>query len=148
MNKFLLLVLLGFVLIVLSGRVIVSNTEEIYLYPIDATEENKQEIEEIEDIEIREARAAKRYKNKNKGNISRKKTERKAANKSKNKSGRKSIKHIDGNSEMREPTCLDISCIDTAVGYMKLLKDKVANFDKQNSRIMKQNKTGSMNELI
>ena len=49
---------------------------------------------------------------------------------------------------MRDLTCLDISCINTAVGYMKLLKDKVANFDKQKSRIMKQNKTGSMNELI
>ena len=60
-------------------------------------------------------------------------------------SKRKSVqkKRQNAKSQARASTCLEISCIDTAVGYMKLLKDKVANFGKQNARITKQNKTGS-----
>ena len=52
------------------------------------------------------------------------------------------------NPEVRESTCLDISCIDTAVGYLRLLKDRVANFEKQNARIKRQNKTGSKNFIV
>jgi hypothetical protein len=78
---------------------------------------------------------------KQKGNKSVRKSEKKTGRKtSRRKSERKTSK-----PEMRASTCLDTSCIDTAVGYMKLLKDKVANFDKQNARIVKQNKTGSKN---
>jgi hypothetical protein len=71
-----------------------------------------------------------------------KQSKKRAGNKA---SRRKSVqkKRQNPKSRARASTCLEISCIDTAVGYMKLLKDKVANFGKQNARITKQNKTGS-----
>ena len=43
-------------------------------------------------------------------------------------------------------SCLNYTCIDTAISYLKLLKDRVANFDKQNSRISRQNKTATGKE--
>merc|ERR1711923_496096 len=46
------------------------------------------------------------------------------------------------NKEFRDQTCLNYTCIDNAIGYLKLLKDKVSNFDKQASRMKRQNKTG------
>ena len=45
-------------------------------------------------------------------------------------------------NQIRATTCLNYTCIDTAIGYLKMLKDKVANFEKQDARITKQNKTG------
>ena len=46
-------------------------------------------------------------------------------------------------SGIRASTCLNFTCIDEAVSYLKLLKDRVANFEKQDARITRQNKTGS-----
>ena len=47
-----------------------------------------------------------------------------------------------GRKQIRASTCLNYTCIDTAISYLKMLKDRVANFDKQDARITKQNKTG------
>ena len=80
---------------------------------------------------------------KQKGKKSLSKSEKKTGKKNVRKTSRRKSERKTAKPEMRASTCLDTSCIDTAVGYMKLLKDKVANFDKQNARIMKQNKTGS-----
>ena len=64
------------------------------------------------------------------------KNSRKNKSTGKGKKGRKS-------SIIRSSTCLNYTCIDEGVSYLKLLKDKVANFEKQNARITRQNKTGS-----
>merc|ERR1712109_139654 len=40
-------------------------------------------------------------------------------------------------------TCLSTTCVDTAVAAMKLLKDKVDNFEKQEKRISKKSNIGS-----
>ena len=44
--------------------------------------------------------------------------------------------------EHHRPCLITADCIDTAVSYMKLLKDKISNFEKQLSRMKTQNKTG------
>merc|ERR1711974_314599 len=87
-------------------------------------------------------------KNSLKGKNSRKKRYQKKNKKSKSK--KKSRKNKKGKSKsrkqkfsFRDSTCLNFTCIDEAVSYLKLLKDKVANFEKQNARITRQNKTGS-----
>ena len=105
---------------------------------------------EVQHIEIREVREAGRKNKKGKSRNSRKQKRNKKAKQSKKKAGKKASKRKavqkkrqNTESQARASTCLEISCIDTAVGYMKLLKDKVANFGKQNARITKQNKTGS-----
>ena len=40
-------------------------------------------------------------------------------------------------------TCLSTTCVDTAVAAMKLLKDKVDNFEKQEKRISKKSNIGA-----
>ena len=85
------------------------------------------------------------------GKKSANKTGKRSGNKSGGKSGRKSTRkggERKQSPEIRASTCLNISCIDTAVGYLRMLKDKVANFDKQIARIGKQNKTGSKKSNI
>jgi len=44
--------------------------------------------------------------------------------------------------ETNRQTCLNTDCMDTAVSYLKLFKDKISNFEKQWSRLKTQNKTG------
>ena len=131
------------------------------------------DIEQVESRDVREAgknnkkenmkKNAKRKSKKNKRNKSKKKSGRKSkrkgrkSRKMKNKSrrgkkmGRKSRKNKKSqvknkgrkSSSIRSSTCLNFTCIDDAVSYLKLLKDRVANHEKQNARITRQNKTGS-----
>ena len=131
------------------------------------------DIELVESRDVREAgknnkkenmkKNAKRKSKKNKRNKSKKKSGRKSkrkgrkSRKMKNKSGRgkkmgrKSRKNKKSqvkkkgrkSSSIRSSTCLNFTCIDDAVSYLKLLKDRVANHEKQNARITRQNKTGS-----
>ena len=57
----------------------------------------------------------------------------------------KSLKNIVSSSKRKEiprQTCLDTDCVDTAVLYLKLFKDKISNYEKQFKRIKTQNKTG------
>merc|ERR1719195_112093 len=56
------------------------------------------------------------------------------------KSGKRS-KKVQKPDARQTSSCLSYTCIDTAISYLKLLKDRVANFDKQNARIARQNKT-------
>ena len=42
----------------------------------------------------------------------------------------------------KRSTCLSTDCVDKAVSYVKLLKDKIGNYDKQLNRMKSQNKTG------
>ena len=42
---------------------------------------------------------------------------------------------------LRKNKCLAVSCVDTAISYLRLLKDKVANYERQTKRVSKQNKT-------
>merc|ERR1719350_1600402 len=76
-------------------------------------------------------------KSKKKGKGSRKKSGKKSKRKG---MGRKQKNQ--NQNHIRATTCLNYTCIDTAIGYLKMLKDKVANFEKQDARITKQNKTG------
>ena len=152
MNKLLLLALLGFALIAVSGKkklriCFVKNT-----FNVGAKEETDQDLMEVQHIAIREVQEAGRKNKRGKSRNSRKQKRNKKAKQSKKKAGKKASKRKavlkkrqNAESQARASTCLDISCIDTAVGYMKLLKGKVANFGKQSARITKQNKTGSKN---
>jgi len=53
----------------------------------------------------------------------------------------KSLKNKKQHSKPRQ-TCLSTDCVDTAVTYLKLLKDKIGNFERQLKRMKTQNKTG------
>merc|ERR1711936_855663 len=78
-----------------------------------------------------------------KGNKNRK-AERKQNKKEKNgnKTGiRKNQNRM--NTAGARSTCLSTTCVDTAVAAMKLLKDKVDNFEKQEKRISKKSNIGS-----
>ena len=172
MNKLLLLALLGFALIAISGA-----DEE--------NKENSKEIEEIQNRDLRDAgrKATGKSKNRNnkqkkkksakqskkKGRKNTKRTSKRKINKSaKKKSGKKAGKKTGRKSKknrkskkskskkmsrksksrkqkfsLRDSTCLNFTCINEAVSYLRLLKDRVANHEKQNARITRQNKTGS-----
>merc|ERR1712223_2330254 len=80
-------------------------------------------------VKSKKSRKAKARKNKSKNSRKNKST-------GKGKKGRKS-------ASIRSSSCLNFTCIDTAVSYLKLLKDRVANHEKQNARITRQNKTGT-----
>merc|ERR1711988_318346 len=78
-----------------------------------------------------------------KGNKNRK-AERKQNKKEKNvnkKGIRKNQNRM--NTAGARTTCLSTTCVDTAVAAMKLLKDKVDNFEKQEKRISKKSNIGS-----
>ena len=75
-----------------------------------------------------------RKNNKGKKNKSKKSKSKKMSRKSKSRKQKFSL---------RDSTCLNFTCIDEAVSYLRLLKDRVANYEKQNARITRQNKTGS-----
>ena len=89
----------------------------------------------------------KQKKNLRKNNKNKRKKKRNGKKaKSAKKSGRNDKHNYNGRkykSGMRASTCLNFTCIDEAVSYLKLLKDRVANFEKQDARITRQNKTGS-----
>merc|ERR1712213_301411 len=78
-----------------------------------------------------------------KGNKNRK-AERKQNKKEKNgnKKGIRKNQNRMSTADART-TCLSTTCVDTAVAAMKLLKDKVDNFEKQEKRISKKSNIGS-----
>merc|ERR1712012_1343126 len=78
-----------------------------------------------------------------KGNKNRKsKGNQKKMEKNGNKKGiRKNQNRM--NTAGARSTCLSTTCVDTAVAAMKLLKDKVDNFEKQEKRISKKSNIGS-----
>merc|ERR1712109_228809 len=78
-----------------------------------------------------------------KGNKNRK-AERKQNKKEKN-GNKKGIRKNQNrmNTADGRTTCLSTTCVDTAVAAMKLLKDKVDNFEKQEKRISKKSNIGS-----
>ena len=70
-----------------------------------------------------------------------KKNHKRKTNKKFNAVNHNSLKNNKPNGNPRQ-TCLSTECVDTAVSYLKLLKDKIGNFEKQFSRMKVQNKTG------
>ena len=55
----------------------------------------------------------------------------------------KSLRNKKENAKPRQSDCsVSTDCVDTAVSYLKVLKDKIGNFDKQLNRMKTQNKTG------
>ena len=44
--------------------------------------------------------------------------------------------------ERQASSCLSFDCINTPMPYLKLYKDRVSNYETQNSRISRQNSTG------
>ena len=45
-------------------------------------------------------------------------------------------------------SCLALTCVDTAVDYLRLWKDKVTNYERQSRRISKQSKTLGNNKYM
>merc|ERR1719361_2861620 len=45
-------------------------------------------------------------------------------------------------AQARDSTCLSTTCVDNAVKAMKLMKDKVVNYEKQDKRISSKSSTG------
>merc|ERR1711892_728039 len=124
-----------------------------------------EEKQEENDFKSREARAAKKNKNgRNDTKKEKKSREARAAKRNKNgrndrnkvkksgskhdKKGRKGKKSgPKGRKQQklgRKSKACSISdtCFTTAISYMKIWKDNIANFDKQKTRMIKQNKTG------
>merc|ERR1711892_643114 len=123
------------------------------------------EKQEENDFKSREARAAKKNKNGRNDRNKEKKTKRKTARKGRkpqksggkrhrksgsktgkkgrkpNKSGPKGIKQRKLGRKSKACSISD-TCFTTAISYMKIWKDNVANFEKQQNRMTKQNKTG------
>ena len=86
---------------------------------------------------------AKRKGQKKRGNKSKK--SRKVnlrKNKSKRKNSKSKRKGKKSSATSRNSTCLSFLCIDDAVAFLKLLKDRAANHEKQHARVQRQNKTG------
>jgi len=150
MSSKIILVLFG-ILVFVAVSAALSNTEE------------QEELAEILSSEARVVRDADPARKRNNGKKRQKKKGRKAKrrngkkgggrgrkgarinkkNKQKKK-GRKSKKRNGkkvGGPRMTGRTVSD-TCFSTAMGYMKLWKDVVANFEKQNKRMTKQNSTG------
>merc|ERR1712037_750853 len=53
----------------------------------------------------------------------------------KGKKGRKQSRS--GKSQVRSSSCMNETCINTAMSYMKIMKDRVSNFLRQKTRITK-----------
>merc|ERR1711936_597258 len=87
-------------------------------------------------------------KGKKNGNKKRNKNNGKRNNKNAGKGQKKNTKNDNKKrknqeSQARQSECLATSCVDNAVKAMKLLKDKVLNFEKQEKRIAKKSNIGS-----
>merc|ERR1739844_51878 len=80
-------------------------------------------------------------KGKKNGNKKRNKNNGKRNNKNAGKGQKKKRKNQE--TQARQSECLATSCVDNAVKAMKLLKDKVLNFEKQEKRIAKKSNIGS-----
>merc|ERR1712115_365531 len=64
--------------------------------------------------------------------------------KKKSKKGRKAKKAKKGRKiQGRAETCMNETCINTAMSYMKIMKDKVSNFLRQKTRVSKYSTTSS-----
>ena len=75
------------------------------------------------------------------------KGKKKAERRQKEKNGKKKRKRKNQQKRMnaakaRNSTCLSTTCVDNAVEAMKLMKDKVVNFEKQDKRITKKSGIG------
>merc|ERR1712110_1233157 len=82
------------------------------------------------------------------GNKKRNKNNGKRNNKNAGKGQKKNMKNDNKKrknqeTQARQSECLATSCVDNAVKAMKLLKDKVLNFEKQEKRIAKKSNIGS-----
>jgi len=82
-------------------------------------------------------RKSRKHKNKDK------RKQRTNLNKNKFRKGAKRVNHKNKNrrNKHKSRSCMDDSCIDNAVSYIKLLKDKVKNYLSQTTRVEKFNKT-------
>ena len=150
MSSKIILILFG-ILVFVAVSAALSNTEE------------QEELAEILSSEARVVRDADPARKRNNGKKRQKKKGRKAKKRNgkkvggrgkkgarmnkknrQKKKGRKAKKRNGkkvGSPRMTGRTVSD-TCFSTAMGYMKLWKDVVANFEKQNKRMTKQNSTG------
>merc|ERR1712088_231766 len=130
MNKLLLALAIGLSLLALAA----------------GSSEEENQVESFESGLAREAREADPAKGQRK-NQAKKKNQSKRKNKSKKKKNgnKKGIRKNQNrmNTADARSTCLSTTCVDTAVAAMKLLKDKVDNFEKQEKRISKKSNIGS-----
>merc|ERR1712130_661464 len=99
----------------------------------------RQELAEVLAAEARVVRDADPRRKKAKKNKGRKRNGRRNGKGRRKSSGRS--KSPSGRPRKSGRTVVD-TCFETSIQYMKLWKDVVANFDKQNNRMTKQNKTG------
>merc|ERR1712130_1084976 len=99
----------------------------------------RQELAEVLAAEARVVRDADPRRKKAKKNKGRKRNGRRNGKGRRKNSGRS--KSPSGRPRKSDRTVAD-TCFETSIQYMKLWKDVVANFDKQNNRMTKQNKTG------
>merc|ERR1712117_278271 len=119
-----------------------------------ATEENNEEYELSEDIAVerlaREAEAdpkrRRKTKKQRKGKKARmnrnKKGRRQRRNNGKRKGQRKGQRRGQRQSGRQSTSSINSTCVTNTVQYMKIWKDVVSNFEAQNKRMSKQNKTG------
>ena len=168
MNKLLLLALLGFVIIAIADENNPEKNKDIEnIQNRDIREAGKKDstYRKEKPKKKKSGRITKKGKNKRKSNKTKKsakkgkrksqtkkggkskKTRKHKLRKNKSKSSRKNSKSKRKGKKSaatsRDSTCLSFLCIDDAVAYLKLLKDRAANHEKQHSRVQRQNNTGS-----
>ena len=88
---------------------------------------------------------AERRQKKKKNGEKKRKNKNKAERRPKKKNGEKKRKNGEkrmNTAQARDSTCLSTTCVDNAVKAMKLMKDKVVNFEKQDKRISSKSRTG------
>merc|ERR1711988_514220 len=91
--------------------------------------------------ERRKGKKAKSKKAKRTSKKKAKKAGKKKARRNKERKGKK-VRKNQKQARQDSSTMVDSSCLMNAVQYMKVLKDLVGNFEKQNKRMKAQNKTG------
>merc|ERR1712117_122606 len=114
-----------------------------------ATEENNEEFELSEDVAAerlaREAEADPKRRRKNKKRNGKKLRKNKGRKQRKNKGVRGGQRRRPGAARAggrQSTSSINSTCVTNTVQYMKIWKDVVSNFEAQNKRMSKQNKTG------
>merc|ERR1711976_1145235 len=132
-----------------GSRIIIMNSKTILLFfgvlvcvAVSAVmAENEDGLAENSAVERIVRMADPARKERRKGKKSKSKKAKRTSKKTKDRKEKK-VRKNQKQARQDSSTMVDSSCLMNAVQYMKVLKDLVGNFEKQNKRMKAQNKTG------
>lgn len=145
MNKLLLLALLGFVLIALTGASDENNGNSLAGEEFALESFESDGLADAEPRRLRKKKKAKKNKKKAKKNKKKAKKNKKKGKKQKKKgkkNNKKKAKKGNNKSQSRNESC-DLGCVDSGVKVMKTIKDKISNYLRQAMRAERQSKVGT-----